>query len=253
VVGLIASVLSGWLISWITATDMARSVFSRSAWNSRRLRRSSAWRAAACASAKLPASQVTSTAAASPRCSSSRWASVSISAERQKQRHFGQNGKPGRHPAIAQPHPAPASSIGTGCNPSPARHSATVSHRQPPISTAFCTSRPIWRPTCRPSAQRSAGRRRQPTFAPPISHSSGGVITIMPSKSPTAMPEIETVRSMRMEDMATPGAMIAPAGMINRASSTGPTIAVSPSGMGAVASKPCPCSVARRTSATASP
>ena len=39
----------------ITATDMARKVFSRSAWNNSRSRRSSVARALACASAKLPA------------------------------------------------------------------------------------------------------------------------------------------------------------------------------------------------------
>ena len=38
-----------------TATDIARNVFSRSAWNNRRSRRSRSPRARACASAKLPA------------------------------------------------------------------------------------------------------------------------------------------------------------------------------------------------------
>lgn len=31
----------------------------------------------------------------------------------------------------------PVSSMGTDCSPSPARHSATVSHRQPPIRAPF--------------------------------------------------------------------------------------------------------------------
>ncbi|MEG8025557.1 hypothetical protein QP162_16305 [Sphingomonas aurantiaca] len=51
----IASVDKGWLISWMTATDIARSVLRRSAWNSIRSRRATAASARASASAKLPA------------------------------------------------------------------------------------------------------------------------------------------------------------------------------------------------------